>query len=89
MKGLEQLVYQQVMHGKDASQLTQNEKRAALQYLMFLNKRGVVVQRGVDVTVDALNSDAWMGLSIPYWEGPVSVTGSHAGEGYLEMTGYE
>ena len=34
-------------------------------------------------------ADAWMGLSIPYWEGPVTVTGSHAGEGYLEMTGYE
>ena len=46
-------------------------------------------QRGVDVTVAALNPDAWMGLSIPYWEGPVTVTGSHAGRGYLEMTGYE
>lgn len=45
--------------------------------------------RGVDVTVTALNTDAWMGLSIPYWEGPVTVTGSHTGQGYLEMTGYE
>ena len=23
-----------------------------------------------------------------YWEGPIRVTGSHAGTGYLEMTGY-
>lgn len=46
-------------------------------------------QRGVDVTVTALNSDAWMDLSIPYWEGPVTVSGSHDGRGYLEMTGYE
>lgn len=45
--------------------------------------------RDVDVAVSALNPQAWMGLSIPYWEGPVTVQGSHAGVGYLEMTGYE
>jgi predicted secreted hydrolase len=45
--------------------------------------------RGVDVTITALNPAAWMGLSIPYWEGPVTVRGSHDGVGYLEMTGYE
>ncbi|WP_299689418.1 lipocalin-like domain-containing protein [uncultured Tateyamaria sp.] len=48
-----------------------------------------VPHRGTDVTVTALNRDAWMDLSIPYWEGPVSVTGTHQGRGYLEMTGYE
>ncbi|WP_299284350.1 lipocalin-like domain-containing protein [uncultured Tateyamaria sp.] len=45
--------------------------------------------RGVDVRVEALNTQAWMPLSIPYWEGPVIVEGSHTGVGYLEMTGYE
>lgn len=45
--------------------------------------------RNVDVTVTALNDNAWMGLTIPYWEGPVTVDGSHTGQGYLEMTGYE
>jgi predicted secreted hydrolase len=44
--------------------------------------------RALDVTVGALNTQAWMGLSIPYWEGPVRVTGTHPGKGYLEMTGY-
>jgi predicted secreted hydrolase len=29
-----------------------------------------------------------MTTSFPYWEGPVSFTGSHSGTGYLEMTGY-
>jgi len=43
---------------------------------------------GVDVTIEAVNRDAWMALSVPYWEGPVTVTGSHDGRGYLEMTGY-
>lgn len=46
-------------------------------------------ERGVDVTVSALNPGAWMDLSIPYWEGPVRVSGSHDGTGYLEMTGYD
>ncbi|WP_410218268.1 lipocalin-like domain-containing protein [Paracoccus sp. (in: a-proteobacteria)] len=45
--------------------------------------------QGVDVTVAALNLDAWMNTSVPYWEGPVTVSGSHAGVGYLEMTGYD
>lgn len=46
-------------------------------------------ERGLKVTVEAVNPAAWMDLSIPYWEGPVRVSGSHAGRGYLEMTGYE
>jgi predicted secreted hydrolase len=45
-------------------------------------------ETGLDVTVRALNPRAWMGTSVPYWEGPVSVSGSHEGKGYLEMTGY-
>lgn len=45
--------------------------------------------RGVDVTVEALNPQAWMATSIPYWEGPITIQGSHGGVGYLEMTGYE
>ena len=45
--------------------------------------------KGVDVTVTAVNNDAWMATSVPYWEGPVTVSGSHKGRGYLEMTGYE
>jgi len=35
-----------------------------------------------------LNARSWMGTSFPYWEGPISFAGSHAGLGYLEMTGY-
>jgi predicted secreted hydrolase len=42
----------------------------------------------VDVTVTALNKNAWMETSVPYWEGPVAIYGSHSGVGYLEMTGY-
>ena len=42
----------------------------------------------LDLTVSALNPNAWMETLFPYWEGPVSVTGTHRGTGYLEMTGY-
>ena len=50
--------------------------------------RVILTKRNLDVTIDAVNPKAWMYLSIPYWEGPVTVSGSHSGMGYLEMTGY-
>ena len=43
---------------------------------------------GVDVQVEALQDNAWMGNSFAYWEGPVRFSGSSSGRGYLEMTGY-
>lgn len=45
--------------------------------------------RDVDVSITAINPQAWMATSIPYWEGPVMIEGTHTGRGYLEMTGYE
>ena len=44
-------------------------------------------EKAVSVEVQALNPQSWMGASFSYWEGPVTVTGSHSGKGYLEMTG--
>ncbi|WP_373187803.1 lipocalin-like domain-containing protein [Halopseudomonas sp.] len=44
--------------------------------------------KNLDIEASALNKQAWMGTGIPYWEGPVTFTGSHTGVGYLEMTGY-
>ena len=51
--------------------------------------RVTLPDKNVDVTVSAMNRESWMDVSIPYWEGPVVVTGSKNGRGYLEMTGYE
>jgi predicted secreted hydrolase len=45
--------------------------------------------RGVDVTVVAINPQSFMDTTVPYWEGPIRITGTHQGRGYLEMTGYE
>jgi predicted secreted hydrolase len=44
--------------------------------------------RGLAIESIPLNARSWMGTSFPYWEGPISFSGSHTGVGYLEMTGY-
>ncbi len=44
--------------------------------------------RGLDVALSAVFDGAWQAVTPPYWEGPVRVSGSHSGVGYLEMTGY-
>ena len=50
--------------------------------------RVVIPARGLSIETAPLNANSWMGTSFPYWEGPISFAGSHAGLGYLEMTGY-
>ncbi|PWB34112.1 iron ABC transporter permease [Pseudomonas sp. SDI] len=47
-----------------------------------------LTQPAVQIEVEALLPEAWMGTRFPYWEGPVRVRGSNGGQGYLEMTGY-
>lgn len=42
----------------------------------------------LSIEARAIYPDSWMGTLVSYWEGPVRVTGSHDGVGYLEMSGY-
>lgn len=44
--------------------------------------------KNIELTVSALNPKAKMPLSVPYWEGPISIQGTHSGTGYMELTGY-
>jgi predicted secreted hydrolase len=44
--------------------------------------------RNLDIVTSALNPQAWMNISFPYWEGPIRFEGTQTGRGYLEMTGY-
>ena len=44
--------------------------------------------RGIAIRAEAIYPQSWMGTEISYWEGPVRASGSHSGEGYLEMSGY-
>jgi predicted secreted hydrolase len=50
--------------------------------------RIAIASRGLTIGCVPLNTKSWMATSFPYWEGPIRFTGSHAGLGYLEMTGY-
>jgi predicted secreted hydrolase len=47
-----------------------------------------IPQLALSISCFALNAASWMGTRFPYWEGPIRFQGSHAGVGYLEMTGY-
>ena len=47
-----------------------------------------IPDHGLAVDTRALNAQSWMGTAYSYWEGPIRITGSHSGTGYLEMTGY-
>ncbi|WP_194435190.1 lipocalin-like domain-containing protein [Vibrio fluminensis] len=42
----------------------------------------------IDLTISALNPNAKMPLTVPYWEGPIVIEGTHSGSGYMELTGY-
>ncbi|MEL7200306.1 MAG: lipocalin-like domain-containing protein [Pseudomonadota bacterium] len=42
----------------------------------------------LDVETRAINRRAMMETLFSYWEGPITIKGSHDGIGYLEMTGY-
>lgn len=50
--------------------------------------RIAIAPRRLAIDTTPLNPQSWMGTSFPYWEGPIAIRGSHAGVGYLEMTGY-
>ncbi len=48
-----------------------------------------VPAQALNLSIQSWPGDYWSAGVWRYWEGPVSVGGSHRGEGYLEMTGYE
>jgi predicted secreted hydrolase len=51
-----------------------------------------VPSEGIDVVVAPLVAaaevDGRRSTGVVYWEGPVTVSGSHGGEGFVELTGY-
>ncbi|SLN41465.1 Hydroxyneurosporene synthase (CrtC) [Roseivivax jejudonensis] len=75
-------------YGDGAVTLTTLETGEVADRTLPLRWRVELPARDLDITTAPINRDAWMGTSFPYWEGPVTVSGSHAGRGYLEMTGY-
>ncbi|WP_101068151.1 lipocalin-like domain-containing protein [Roseovarius salinarum] len=75
------------MHGPDIAMTPRGTARVAGRTVPVA-WRVEAPARDLDVTLRARNPDAWMDLNFAYWEGPVAVSGTHTGAGYLEMTGY-
>ena len=50
--------------------------------------RVAIPAHGLKIETVPLNPRCWMGTSFAYWEGPITLSGSHDGIGYLELTGY-
>jgi predicted secreted hydrolase len=48
-----------------------------------------IAQEEIDITVKVINKNQIMRFGIEYFEGMVSFSGSHQGQGFLEMTGYK
>ncbi|UTM58714.1 carotenoid 1,2-hydratase [Photobacterium sp. CCB-ST2H9] len=48
----------------------------------------VVPEQHIELDVQARRDDQLLPFLFPYWEGPVTVTGSHTGQGFMELTGY-
>ena len=42
----------------------------------------------IDLTATAMNKDLWLPFIVPYWQGPVNVSGSHNAQGFMQLTGY-
>ena len=68
--------------------LTPGEKRSVAGRHIPATWTVEVKSRGLKIETTPLNAESWMGTAFPYWEGPIHYSGTHAGVGYLEMTGY-
>ena len=47
-----------------------------------------IPSHGLDLIIGAPKGEYWNRGLYPYWESPVTVTGTHTGKGYMELTGY-
>ena len=47
-----------------------------------------IPQHAIDINIEAAIADQEMSHTVRYWEGAVTVSGSHDGVGYLELSGY-
>src|SRR5471032_1381038 len=77
----------QLLHGDDI-RLTPEDTADVAGRSMPVRWSIQIPGKHLDITTTALNPKAWIDLRIPYWEGPVRISGSQGGQGYLEMTGY-
>jgi len=66
-----------------ADSSSQNESAYPQRFAIKIEKENI------DLTVDVVNNKQIMRFGIEYFEGMVTFSGSHQGNGFLEMTGYQ
>ncbi|MDC5707302.1 carotenoid 1,2-hydratase [Vibrio europaeus] len=42
----------------------------------------------VSLETQVMNNNLWLPFVLPYWEGPITTTGSHNAQGFMQLTGY-
>ncbi|OCH15432.1 lipocalin-like domain-containing protein [Aliivibrio sp. 1S128] len=42
----------------------------------------------INLTTQVVRNDQWLDTYIPYWQGPITTTGSHRVTGFMQLTGY-
>jgi predicted secreted hydrolase len=57
-------------------------------YLIPTSWEVIIPKKNVKLLITPINPEAFMETLVPYWEGPIKISGTHSGVGYLEMTGY-
>ncbi|ELP5729648.1 carotenoid 1,2-hydratase [Vibrio vulnificus] len=57
-------------------------RRVPLQWAIEVPSQDIYVQ------TKALYAEMWLPFLIPYWEGPIEVSGTKSGHGFMQLTGY-
>ena len=67
-----------------------NTKITLTRYTKILPLHWEILVPSLDIqlTVGAIRPNSWLETAFPYWEGPVKISGTHNGSGYMELTGY-
>ncbi|MDT0628937.1 lipocalin-like domain-containing protein [Alteromonas sp. W364] len=77
----------QTLKGSDISLVALNNTRVGNKTFP-LSWHLRIPHREIDITVESKKQDQWNPALFPYYEGAVNISGSHSGEGFLELTGY-
>lgn len=59
-----------------------NGRRLPLQWIINLPSYNI------NLTTQVVRNEQWLDTLIPYWQGPITTTGSHQVTGFMQLTGY-
>ncbi|MDD9197045.1 lipocalin family protein, partial [Aliivibrio sp. S3MY1] len=59
-----------------------NGRKLPLQWIINVPKYNI------NLTTQVVRNEQWLDTLIPYWQGPITTTGSHQVTGFMQLTGY-